>query len=61
MYSWQQERRDLGDGWYAVKLPTERFWTLKRDGVTYVSGSIRALEEWIRVREEWRRVTANQP
>lgn len=49
-----QERRDLGDGWYAVKLPSERTWTLKRNGVEYVQGRIQELEEWIEIRVKWR-------
>lgn len=51
-----QERRDLGDGWYAVKLPCERLWTLRREGreSVYPRGLIRELEEWIRIRKEWR-------
>ena len=40
------EYRDLGKGWYAVKLPTERKWTLRRTSsyTDYVKGSIRELE-----------------
>lgn len=54
MYSWQEERRDLGDGWYAVKRPSERLWTLKKGGEEYVHGSMREIELWIKTRTEWR-------
>ena len=56
MYSFQEERRDLGHGWYAVKRPSEHQWTLKREGVFdfFYRGKIRELELWIKTREEWR-------
>lgn len=55
------ERRDLGDGWYAIWYFGDRKWTLKKSGIDYMDGSLKEIREYLKVREEWRCVTANQP
>lgn len=55
------ERRDLGDGWYAIWYFGDRKWTLKKGGIDYMEGSLRQIEEYLVVRKEWRDESANQP